>query len=64
MANQPEVVDSFGLDLATAKGIAREVGRAVADWRAVAADVGLDRNDSDRMATAFEHKDLALAVDG
>ncbi len=59
-----EVVDSFGLDLATAKGIAREVGRAVADWRAVATDVGLDRNDSDRMATAFEHKDLALAVDG
>lgn len=59
-----EVVDSFGLDLATAKGIAREVGEAVADWRAVAADVGLDRNNSDRMATAFEHKDLALAVDG
>jgi serine/threonine-protein kinase HipA len=55
-------IDYFDLTLERAHTIAGEVGRAVARWRTVALHQGLSRADCDRMATAFEHEDLAHAV--
>jgi len=51
----------FGLGLPGARQIIREVGKAVAAWRDVAAQVGARAADISRMATAFEHDDLARA---
>jgi serine/threonine-protein kinase HipA len=53
--------DYFGLKPADARQIAGETAEAVAGWRAVAKDLGLSRNEIDRMASAFEHKDLEAA---
>lgn len=52
----------FGLRLAGARTIIGEVGRAVAAWRDVAGAVGARPADIRRMASAFEHDDLARAV--
>jgi serine/threonine-protein kinase HipA len=52
----------FDLTLEHAHTIAGEVGRAVTLWRKVALNQGLSRADCDRMATAFEHEDLARAL--
>lgn len=41
--------------------IASEVGQAVAGWRQEAARRGLTAAAIDRMASAFEHEDLAAA---
>lgn len=51
----------FGLSLQKAKGVAAEVGAAVSNWRTVAAAAGETRRAIDRMASAFEHDDLAAA---
>jgi serine/threonine-protein kinase HipA len=51
----------FGLGLPEARTIIREVGTAVATWRQVAAQVGVRPSEIHRMATAFEHDDLARA---
>ncbi|NJM35127.1 MAG: HipA domain-containing protein [Rhodomicrobium sp.] len=51
----------FGLSLQKAKAIAAEVGAAVSNWRNVAAAAGESRRAIDRMASAFEHDDLAAA---
>jgi serine/threonine-protein kinase HipA len=51
----------FRLDKVEAKAIAKNVGDAVASWREVAAQHGLTANQIDRMASAFEHNDLAIA---
>lgn len=56
-----DVHEYFDLDLPTAERIASEVGEAVAAWRAVADQYGLRKSDCDRMATAFDHADLARA---
>ncbi|MCB2107035.1 MAG: type II toxin-antitoxin system HipA family toxin [Rhodobacteraceae bacterium] len=56
------VAPQFGLSAQQAKDIAREVGRAVLGWREEAAQHGLTRREIDRMASAFEHDDLKLAV--
>jgi serine/threonine-protein kinase HipA len=56
-----EVAAQFGLAPAEARAIAREVGKAVRRWRAVAAKFGLKPRDLDRMESAFEHRDLELA---
>jgi serine/threonine-protein kinase HipA len=57
-----EVARHFGVKPNKAKSIIREVGQAVAPWREVAATVGLGNREIDRMASAFEHDDLAKAV--
>ncbi len=58
-----EVAEHFGLKPKAAKAIAREVGKAVSDWRHVAKSVGLTANEIERMASVFEHEDLAEAVE-
>ncbi len=58
-------LDQAGLFAITAKeatGIAAEVGRAVAGWRKLAAETGETSARIERMASAFEHADLARAL--
>jgi len=52
----------FRLSPPEALTIAKEVGAAVATWRETAAQHGLTARQLDRMASAFEHDDLARAV--
>jgi serine/threonine-protein kinase HipA len=54
-----EIAEHFGLKPNAARSIAAEVGNAVAEWRSVAKSLGLTRNNIERMASAFEHDDLA-----
>jgi len=56
-----EVADHFGLDAVGARGIVDEVARSVGRWRNVAGMYGLAAGEIDRMSSAFEHEDLALA---
>ncbi len=55
------VAGYFELTPSEERRIAAEVGRAVGAWRRVAAKLGLSRGEIDRMASAFEHEDLAAA---
>jgi serine/threonine-protein kinase HipA len=57
-----EAASHFRLDKTEAAAIAKWVGAAVAGWRDVAAKHGLTPNQIDRMASAFEHDDLASAL--
>lgn len=59
-----DVAKYFELDAGKAKEIAKEVGKAVSKWRAEAAHHGIAKNEIDRMASAFEHKDLEEAIEG
>jgi serine/threonine-protein kinase HipA len=56
------VAPQFGILVADARAIAREVGKAVTRWRQVAARHDLTRAQIERMASAFEHDDLAAAT--
>jgi serine/threonine-protein kinase HipA len=56
------VAGYFDVDDAKAQKIAKEVGQAVTRWRAVAAKMGIKDSEIDRMASAFEHKDLESAT--
>ena len=56
-----DVAGYFELSANRAREIAAEVGRAVAEWRDVAARHGLTEQEIARMASAFEHRDLELA---
>ncbi|MSR21840.1 MAG: type II toxin-antitoxin system HipA family toxin [Gemmatimonadetes bacterium] len=49
----------FGLEDHEARGIAEEVARAAAQWRKVARGLSASEAECDRMASAFEHEDLA-----
>ncbi|MEX2048788.1 MAG: type II toxin-antitoxin system HipA family toxin [Gemmatimonadota bacterium] len=49
----------FGLESEEAQVIAQQVARAVAEWRQVARALGASGAECDRMASAFEHEDLA-----
>lgn len=51
----------FGLKKDEAKAIAAEVGAAVGQWRQEAQKAGIAKTAIDRMASAFEHKDLQKA---
>ncbi|MGL5114354.1 MAG: type II toxin-antitoxin system HipA family toxin [Beijerinckiaceae bacterium] len=51
----------FSLRLEDARSVIGEVGRAVATWRDVAAEVGARPAEIRRMASAFEHEDLERA---
>ncbi len=55
------VAEYFELGDREARTIASEVGQAVAGWRREAARHGLAAAAIDRMASAFEHEDLAAA---
>lgn len=57
-----EVAAYFELDARTARGIAAEVGQAVATWRGAASRLGFTTSEIDRMASAFEHEDLQWAL--
>jgi serine/threonine-protein kinase HipA len=52
----------FRLDKPGAAAIAKDVGAVVATWREVAGQHGLTANQIDRMASAFDHEDLARAI--
>lgn len=56
------VAGYFELDQAHARGIAAEVGRAVARWRQEALSLGLPEPQVARMASAFQHADLEQAL--
>ncbi|TGQ35772.1 HipA domain-containing protein [Mesorhizobium sp. M00.F.Ca.ET.216.01.1.1] len=56
------VADYFELKPAQAEGIAAEVAASVSGWRNEAARIGLSARDCNRMASAFEHHDLAAAL--
>jgi serine/threonine-protein kinase HipA len=57
-----DVAGYFELDAAQAREIAGQVGKAVSQWRHEAARHGLSKTEIDRMASAFEHEDLRLAI--
>jgi serine/threonine-protein kinase HipA len=59
-----EVAGYFELDADQARAIAAQVGKAVSRWRGEAARHGLTKPEIDRMASAFEHRDLEMASDG
>lgn len=52
----------FGLPLKEARSIAKEVAIAASSWREAAASIGAADAEIRRMASAFEHKDLARAL--
>lgn len=52
-----DVAGYFELNRGDATEIIGEVGRVVGSWRSEAARLGLSRIESDRMSSAFEHKD-------
>jgi serine/threonine-protein kinase HipA len=53
------VAERFELRKNDARDIIREIGNAVVRWREEAIAVGISRAEIDRMASAFEHDDLA-----
>ena len=54
--------DYFGLTASEARRVIGEVGAVVAGWRSEAAKLGITPAEIDRMASAFEHEDLAAAT--
>ncbi len=52
----------FELDHLQAKKIVKEVGLATASWRQEAAKLKIKKKEMDRMASAFEHEDLQIAM--
>lgn len=57
-----QVAGYFGIDDNAARQVANEVGQAVATWRDEAQRIGIRGAEIDRMASAFEHDDLRLAI--
>ena len=57
-----EVAEYFELDASQARDIAKQVGKAVSKWRDEATRHGLTKTEIDRMASAFEHEDLKMAL--
>lgn len=56
------VAKDFRLSLEKAKETARNVAEATRRWRKTASAFGLSKRETDRMASAFEHKDLRKAL--
>jgi serine/threonine-protein kinase HipA len=56
------VADYFELGPDDARQIAAQVGKAVSTWRQEAAVLGLTKREIDRLASAFEHEDLKVAL--
>ncbi len=57
-----EVAGYFELEEAQAREIAAGVARATSKWRNEAAEHGVGKQEMDRMASAFEHRDLKQAL--
>jgi serine/threonine-protein kinase HipA len=57
-----EVAPRFGLGTKAARQIAHEVAAVVRAWRSAGKKYGLGPKELDRMASAFEHRDLAQAA--
>lgn len=57
-----EAAELFGLKLAGARSIIKEVAMATADWRTVASGAGVRRQEIERMASAFEHDEHEKAL--
>ena len=55
------VIDEFRISLKRAREIIKEVGSATADWQKEAKACKLPLKEIERMASAFEHQDLAYA---
>ena len=56
------VAEYFGLSPVVARAEIARVGAAVATWKSLADDLGASRAEIQRMASAFEHKDLDRAT--
>lgn len=56
------VAEMFALKPKEARALAREIAVAVSRWREIAAGIGLEKRDIDRMASAFDHADAASAL--
>jgi serine/threonine-protein kinase HipA len=56
-----DVAGYFGLTALAARANAAQVGKAVSKWRDEAARQLLTKAEIDRMASAFEHRDLEMA---
>jgi serine/threonine-protein kinase HipA len=56
-----DVAGYFELDAGRARAIVTEVGQVVSKWREEAGLVGLTKPEIERMASAFEHRDLEMA---
>lgn len=56
------VIDEFRIKKTRAIEIIKEVATAVQDWRSVSTHFGLSKKEIDRMASAFEHKDLDKSI--
>jgi serine/threonine-protein kinase HipA len=56
------VAEYFDLTPARARTIAGEVAVAVKQWREVASGLGINRAEIERMDSAFDHADLAMAL--
>lgn len=52
----------FGLGLAQARALIKEVATATAKWRDVARKAGARASEMQRMASAFEHEELRRAL--
>jgi serine/threonine-protein kinase HipA len=52
----------FGLGLEEAKAISKDVANVISTWREVATAAGAPKREIHRMASAFEHNDLARAL--
>jgi serine/threonine-protein kinase HipA len=55
-------IEYFGLSLAQARAIIKEVAVATATWRETAKDADVRSAEIARMASAFEHDDLQRAL--
>jgi serine/threonine-protein kinase HipA len=57
-----DAAEYFGLGLAAARLIIKEVATVTATWRKIAREVGAKSAEISRMASAFEHDDLRRAL--
>ena len=56
------VAPYFDLNENAARAIARDIALSVAEWRTIASKLGLPRHAIERMASAFDHDDLKIAL--
>ena len=56
------VAGYFMIDDDHARATAKDIARVVSEWRTMAAKLGLSPSETDRMATAFEHDDVHVAL--
>jgi serine/threonine-protein kinase HipA len=57
-----ETASFYGLEESAARSMAKQIAEAVSTWRVAASAAGLNARQQNRMASAFEHEDLAEAL--